>query len=203
MKKLLAATAAALLAGSAPAVTLTFENGASAPGFVFYNFGSTSKFSWAGGGYINGVTSGERTVYNNYAQQAGIAGTYFTLNSGQFTAAWNEGLSVTVDGYFANDKIYSSTFTLTTYHPTLVSFNWTGLTSLIFNSSGGVNAGWGANGTHFALDDLVVDEAVPSAGGDGDTGAVPEPATWAMMFMGFGAIGYAMRCKRGMKVSFS
>ncbi|MBO9575845.1 MAG: PEPxxWA-CTERM sorting domain-containing protein [Sphingobium sp.] len=30
--------------------------------------------------------------------------------------------------------------------------------------------------------------------------AVPEPATWAMMLMGFGSIGYAMRAKRGKSV---
>lgn len=30
----------------------------------------------------------------------------------------------------------------------------------------------------------------------GATGAVPEPATWAMMLMGFGAMGYAMRRPR-------
>ena len=28
------------------------------------------------------------------------------------------------------------------------------------------------------------------------TGAVPEPSTWAMMLLGFGAIGYSMRRKR-------
>jgi hypothetical protein len=29
----------------------------------------------------------------------------------------------------------------------------------------------------------------------GTTSAVPEPATWAMMFLGFGGLGYAMRRK--------
>ncbi|MES2904398.1 MAG: PEPxxWA-CTERM sorting domain-containing protein [Pseudomonadota bacterium] len=37
------------------------------------------------------------------------------------------------------------------------------------------------------------------------SGAVPEPATWAMMLMGFGAIGWAMRRRRAttVRVSYS
>lgn len=34
-----------------------------------------------------------------------------------------------------------------------------------------------------------------------DAGAVPEPATWAMMLVGFGAAGYAMRIRRSARVS--
>ena len=34
-------------------------------------------------------------------------------------------------------------------------------------------------------------------------GAVPEPATWGMMVLGFGAMGYAMRRRRSVKVSFA
>ena len=30
----------------------------------------------------------------------------------------------------------------------------------------------------------------------GDAGAVPEPSTWAMMLLGFGAVGFAMRRRR-------
>lgn len=33
--------------------------------------------------------------------------------------------------------------------------------------------------------------------------AVPEPATWALMLAGFGSVGYAMRRRRNMAVSFS
>jgi hypothetical protein len=37
----------------------------------------------------------------------------------------------------------------------------------------------------------------------GAQGAVPEPATWAMMIAGFGAVGFAMRRRRNVKVSFA
>jgi hypothetical protein len=32
--------------------------------------------------------------------------------------------------------------------------------------------------------------------------AVPEPATWAMMLMGFGAVGFSLRRRRGYQVTF-
>lgn len=37
----------------------------------------------------------------------------------------------------------------------------------------------------------------------GITSAVPEPALWAMMVLGFGAVGYAMRRKPNVRVNFS
>lgn len=37
----------------------------------------------------------------------------------------------------------------------------------------------------------------------GDNGAVPEPATWAMMLVGFGAVGFAMRGRQKIAVSFA
>ncbi|WP_028964885.1 PEPxxWA-CTERM sorting domain-containing protein [Sphingomonas phyllosphaerae] len=33
------------------------------------------------------------------------------------------------------------------------------------------------------------------------SGAVPEPATWAMLLLGFGAVGYALRRGRGVRVT--
>lgn len=40
-------------------------------------------------------------------------------------------------------------------------------------------------------------------GGFGDTPAIPEPATWAMMIAGLGTVGYAMRRRRNMAISFA
>lgn len=36
---------------------------------------------------------------------------------------------------------------------------------------------------------------------DATGGAVPEPTTWAMLMLGFGAVGYTLRRARGMKVT--
>jgi hypothetical protein len=38
---------------------------------------------------------------------------------------------------------------------------------------------------------------------DGQTGGVPEPATWAMMLMGFGLVGFALRREARVSVSLS
>jgi hypothetical protein len=39
--------------------------------------------------------------------------------------------------------------------------------------------------------------------GNPDVGAVPEPSTWAMMLLGFGFVGGAMRSRRRQKVTVS
>ena len=66
-------------------------------------------------------------------------------------------------------------------------------TSSGFSNVSSVNF-FGINNT--ALDDVVVSAAAVS-------GAVPEPATWGLMLVGFGAVGYAMRRNRKVSVNFA
>ena len=103
-----------------------------------------------------------------------------------------------------------------------IEFGLTGLTSgsvdfLISLSSGGTqafNAILGSGDTHFGFlangGDLITN--VHYAAGvppteltilkqvrilrEGDPNIVPEPSTWAMMLLGFGAIGFSMRSRR-------
>jgi len=50
----------------------------------------------------------------------------------------------------------------------------------------------------------TLDYAFRTYASDGASGAVPEPATWAMMMLGFGAVGGAMRYRRrAAKVAFA
>ncbi len=52
-----------------------------------------------------------------------------------------------------------------------------------------VNQNLAYNGNDFALDDISLSTEAPSA-------VVPEPASWALMILGFGATGAVMRRRR-------
>jgi len=67
------------------------------------------------------------------------------------------------------------------------SFSFTG-----FNYSVAITAGSGQNFTASSL-----------SGSKGVVGSVPEPASWAMMLTGFGAVGFAMRRNRKANVHFA
>jgi hypothetical protein len=51
--------------------------------------------------------------------------------------------------------------------------------------------------------DPLIDGVAFELTAPGGVGAVPEPATWAMMLVGFGAVGGAMRRRRGKTVAFA
>ncbi|HEY7900827.1 MAG TPA: PEPxxWA-CTERM sorting domain-containing protein, partial [Caulobacteraceae bacterium] len=122
-------------------------------------------------------------AYNAYGNPASFSGAGFELVSGDFTAAWNDGLSILVQGYNGASLIDTTTFVVNTSGPTLETFDWTGLTSVTFTSSGGThNPNLDGNGEHFALDNLSV--------------AVPEPATWALLLVGFAGLGAVARRRR-------
>lgn len=74
------------------------------------------------------------------------------------------------------------------------------LGGLGYNNPGGVNTAASAY-----VDDNAIGRAYTNFvfRADGGVGAVPEPATWAMMLIGFGAVGGAMRYKRKVKASLS
>lgn len=54
----------------------------------------------------------------------------------------------------------------------------------------------------FVVPNLTIGAPILHPGGDNSTGAVPEPTSWAMMVMGFGLAGSAMRRRRS-TVSFA
>lgn len=87
--------------------------------------------------------------------------------------------------------------TLATLPSTLPTGVWQGF-STNFNTGGATsvelflrNAQSASFGNDFALDDVTL--ATTSVVNPGTPGAVPEPATWALMIAGFGAVGGVMR----------
>lgn len=74
----------------------------------------------------------------------------------------------------------------------LLSYNYTNAPMLSFNSDA---TGYGDNSINYN-DPLV-------SGTLNASGAVPEPASWALMLAGPGLVGGAMRSRRKSAVSFS
>ena len=127
-------------------------------------------------------------AYANDATLSAPSGT-FTLNSGYFTAAWYDGLTIDVTGFNSGNQIDATSFAVNTSGPTLETFDWSGVDSVVFHSSGGTqNPNLFGGGTHFALDNLRVNE---------ETTPTPEPGSVAAMGLGaFGVVGLAFRKRK-------
>ncbi|MBD2325794.1 PEP-CTERM sorting domain-containing protein [Alkalinema sp. FACHB-956] len=163
----------------ATAVTLTFDDGVLStpfqnPGiFIPEGYGG---FNWNtmavvdGGsipssGYNNAIVSGDNVAYNSGGTAAQIfrvdRGT-FTFNSAYFTAAWNDGLQIAVQGYLNGLLKSEMTFQVDTDDPVQQTFNFIGIDELRFYSFGGIqNPKLSLSGTQFAMDDFVYNEPIP------------------------------------------
>jgi hypothetical protein len=136
------------------------------------------------GGYRNAVQGGTRAAFAGFDSPATIGALdAFVLESGWFTAAFNDGMTVTAQGFDGSRLIHELSFTIDTSGPTQQTFNWGGISRVTFSSAGGTGTSPDMTGTNFALDSLAV-------------AAVPEPSTWAMMLLGFGAVAVSLRRRR-------
>jgi hypothetical protein len=116
-------------------------------------------------GYYTGRVSGDFVAYNGFSDPAGISSDHpFNLDSGYFTAAWNDGLTIAATGYRHGALLHSSLFIVNTEGPFLKVFDWRGVDDVHFESFGGFDAGTGGFGTHFVLDNLSVSQTpIPSS----------------------------------------
>lgn len=185
-----------LLAGSlgAQAAILDFEGGSVGGGFSSSNLlvlNSTSSPALANSGYGNGTVSGVHVAYNGSAMAASLSSlSSFLFNGAYFTGAWNNGLSITVNGFLGGMATLSKTFVVDSLAPTWQSFDWT-VDSLSFSSAGGVDQGYGGSGSHFAMDNFTYNEVLSS---------VPEPETYAMFAVGLGLLGAFVRRRKSQAV---
>ena len=155
-----------------PTQTVDFEdlsapNGSLEPlpsnyaGFTWTNFGLMEYDEFqleSDSGYR--PASGDNLAYNQYGDAASIArGSDFDLESVAMSAAWNEGLQVTLSGYNNGALTGTETFTLAYGVSQVFELNdaiFDNVDEVVFTASGGtdVTTDSGA-GTHFALDDLI------------------------------------------------
>jgi hypothetical protein len=132
-------------------------------------------------GTRNGIVSPNDAAFNVFGAPASLHVPFseesFNLDSAYLTAARNDGLQVEVQGFVFHELIYDNTFTVNTAGPMLVHFNYLGVDTVRFISSGGTpNSGNSA--TQFVMDNLNVT-------------FVPEPSTFVLV--GFFAISLILR----------
>lgn len=145
----------------------------------FHEIDST-QFGLANNG--TGVLLNDRDT-NIFLKQVG--GGIFTLSSFDIAASFNNSPGVTFQalGFLNNVQVGMVSGALGQF-ATFAGFG-SSVDHVTFNGLGG--------GGGFQLDNVVLNDAVA---------AVPEPATWALMLLGFGFVGGAMRSgKRGTKVA--
>ena len=162
-------------------------------GFSFSNFNVLNTAGFYPSGYVNGVVSGTDVAYNGDGRTASAvsSATPFSLTSGYFAAAWNDGLTVTVKGSLAGIQQFTQSFVVDTSRSIFETFNPALIDTVVFTTAGGTHhSGYDAGlGTQLSLDDLTIN----GLSGSGNANSVPEPATWALMVVGFGLVGATLR----------
>ena len=121
--------------------------------------------------------------------------------------------SLSVDNYFGGEKDYDGATELfhrvnaggnPQYVDTLVDISTASFANSLADASGNWSFGFRAGGAGFqgsSDEGWGIDNW--SIYGTLAPGAVPEPSTWAMMIIGFGAVGGAMRRRRAIPVRLS
>jgi hypothetical protein len=133
-------------------------------------------------GYLNGTVSQPDVAFNGGGTLAVVSDGTFTFNGAYLTGAWNDNLNVTVIGKLGAAQLYSQTVVVNTQTPTFFNFNYVGIDTLNFSSSGGTPHGFtGGSGTQFAMDNFTINN-------------VPEPSSVALLSVG--AIGLAITARR-------
>lgn len=83
--------------------------------------------------------------------------TPFDLLSAYLTAAWRDNLRVEATGYCGNNIMYDTTNTLSATSPTLVTFNYYGVSEVEFITFGGTpHSGYASQHYQLVMDNLLV-----------------------------------------------
>ena len=187
----LAITSIALLgANPARATVLKFDQlapeGAVPNGYGGFNWGNFQflngvNFDLNPSGYQAGVVSPNNVAYNADAFPAGVSingATQFNFVGAYLTAAWNDDLSVRIQGFSIAAPVYDTTVILSATTPTFYTLNFANVDEVLFTSFGGTqHFGYEGTGLQFAMDDFTFT-------------LVPEPSSLLLGFLGLAALAF-------------
>jgi len=188
----------AALSGMAQS-TITFDGlpssaGATIPngyaGFQWSGFLYLDSRNQPGSGFGNGTVSPYNVAFDQGGNPANFSSsTPFTFGSAYLTGAWNNGLNVEVQGFAGGTLEYDRVYTVNATGPTLINFNYAGVTEVNFIPSGGSSAGYPGQGEQFVMDSLTI--------------IVPEPGVTGLLCLGAAVLFVAKRkqMKRGLKAA--
>jgi hypothetical protein len=153
-------------AGNAGAILLNFDSLPAGGPLSFYppvvpdgySQLSWNNFAVANGsefapntGYYTGLVSGNNEIFNEFGNPASvsIANGLFDLYSAYLTAALNLNtpLNIQVEGFDGTILLYDNTYTVNNLGPTLINFDYTGVSQVTFISS---------PGQQFVMDNMTV-----------------------------------------------
>jgi hypothetical protein len=176
LASLSSASAALLNFDDRPGLNRSLEDGYR--GYNWLNMTTTDRRrgDYQGTGYSTGVVSGDIVAYGGSGSISGFSRdnpfdfnrVYLTTVGGTSTVAFS--------GYIGDALTFSRTVPIGNT-PTLVNFYWKGVTNVTFQTISGDN---------IIFDDLRTR----------NVSAVPEPSTWAMLIIGFGAVGWSLRRRK-------
>lgn len=140
---------------------------------------STNAGSIGSGQFNDRTVLGSATTTFTFAQPVVSFGGMFDLSPGGL----GQGLRFFIDGVAVSSAV-----------PLTSALQFYGVKSSVAFTSLRIESDSGCCAETYRLDDARFGLA---------TGAVPEPATWAMMIFGFGMIGSALRSRQGRTVRFA
>ena len=146
---------------------------------------STVLFFLSGGAAVMNVAAGFDTGFSFFysaINNPGVVNVYDGLNgTGNILASLNLALTGTSCSGDPSGQFCS-------WAPVGVTFSGTAF-----------SVGFGGTQNQIAYDNITLGSSTPGGGGN----VVPEPGTWAMMLIGFGAIGFTMRRRKRLQHRFA